>query len=103
MGMLSLRKATEVRWGRRLELGTVYRIVGQFHVQTEAKGTLHACLVPVVAGMYQGQLSGDPTRHVFTDTDGLRYVVSSPAHTCGLTTARVYRFPKKRVSAARAA
>jgi hypothetical protein len=88
-----LSKLPEVSWDKRLDVGLRCRIVGQFHVQAPS-GYLHASPEFIVVGTYQGQLTGDPTRHVFTADAGTRYVVSSPEHTGGITTARLYRMKK---------
>lgn len=100
-----LKKLPELRWDdpkKTLEYGAVYRIVGTFHVADEdnvLRGVPHA----VVAARYMGQLGGNPERHWFSDSDGTRYLVSSPRITSGITTARIYRFTKTRQRASVAA
>jgi hypothetical protein len=90
-------KLPEVPWeGGVLTFGRRYRIIGQFHTQEAPGAPLAATLQYVVDAIYEGQLTGNPDRHVFMCTAGTRYVVSSPAHTWGMTAARVYRHPQKR-------
>jgi hypothetical protein len=101
-----LKKLPEVKWGTPLNYGEVYRVVGAVHIPREPDGSglpFHAVQFTVVAGRYCGQMRGNPDRHWFEDSDGTRYLVSSPAFTMGFTLARVYHFRVRRKRASVAA
>ncbi len=90
LGKVDLRGLKEAPW-HKIYCGQTYAIVGMFHLQ-RADGYLEGCLRWAVTGVYQGQLSGAPSRHVFTDTyDNARLIVSAPEFTGGIVSARVYQ------------
>lgn len=90
LGQPNLGKLKEVPW-HKVYCGETYAIVGMFHVQ-RADGFLAGCLRYAVTGIYQGQLRGAPSRHIFLDThDGARLVISAPEFTGGIISSRVYQ------------
>jgi hypothetical protein len=97
-----LKRLREASWDK-LTVGALYRIVGQFHIERSDGSLAPVHAGTALAGLYQGQMAGDTRRHLFTDHDGDRYIVSDPDFTWGIATARVYAFAAKRTRATVAA
>lgn len=94
LGKVDLRGLKETPW-HKVWCDSTYAIVGMFHVQ-RPDGYLEGCLRWAVTGVYQGQLAGNPSRHVFTDTsDDARLVVSAPEFTGGIVSSRIYQLKAK--------